>query len=80
MLFNQQYKQYQEIKLLINNIHTNGLNTSFNVKCIEKIFEIITLNDFHSILTAKITENSHFHCFNFFLTSVHLIEKSEKIC
>ena len=39
-----------------------GLNTSLNVKCIEKIFKIV----FHSILTAKITENSHWHSFIFF--------------
>ena len=39
---------------------------TFNVKCIEKIFKIVTLKNFHSILTAKITKNSHFHSYNFF--------------
>ena len=53
MPFDQQYQQHQKIKWLINQIYTNGLNTSFNVKCIEKVLKVITLNSFHSILTVK---------------------------
>ena len=32
---------YQRIKWLITQIHTNGLNNSFNAKCIEKIFKLL---------------------------------------
>ena len=47
------------------------------MNCIEKVKKIITLNNFHSILTAKITKNSN-SVNLIFLTNVHLIERSDQ--